>query len=110
MAGLPVYFYYQSKIKWKGFRQNFSAGLWMVVYLLCMMTISYLGSEKFGGLNIIPFGLEMVIITCLSLMFYSWAIKSGFQTEYLEQGQKVNEDLRSMENNVSAQTDKKNAV
>lgn len=82
----------------------------MVVYLLCMMTISYLGSEKFGGLNIIPFGLDMVIITCLSLMFYSWAIKSGFQTEYLEQGQKVNEDLRSMENNVSAQTDKKNAV
>jgi hypothetical protein len=82
----------------------------MVVYLLCMMTISYLGSEKFGGLNVIPFGWDMVIITCLSLVFYSWAIKSGFQTEYLEQGQKVNDDLRSMENDITSQTEKKNAV
>ncbi|KON67853.1 amino acid:proton symporter [Peribacillus butanolivorans] len=111
MMGLPVYFYYQAKIKWRGFRQNFSAGLWMVVYLLCMMTISYLGSEKFGGLNVIPFGWDMVLITCLSLVFYSWAIKSGFQTEYLEQGQKVNDDLRSIEeNNMASQSEKKNAV
>lgn len=110
MIGLPVYFYYQAKINWKGFRQNFSAGLWMVVYLICMMTISYLGSEKFGGLNVIPFGWDMALITCLSLVFYRWAIKSGFQTEYLEQGKKVNDDLRALENDITSQTEKKNAV
>lgn len=110
MIGLPVYFYYQAKIKWKGFRQNFSAGLWMVVYLLCMMTISYLGSQKFGGINVIPFGWDMVVITCLSLVFYRWAIKSGFQSEYLEQGQKVNDDLRSIENKMTSQWDKDTAV
>ncbi|MES9775124.1 APC family permease, partial [Priestia megaterium] len=30
MMGLPIYFYYQAKLKWKGFQKNFLAGLWMV--------------------------------------------------------------------------------
>jgi hypothetical protein len=36
------------------------AGLWMIVYLLCMMCVSYLGSEKFGGRNIIPFLIKLL--------------------------------------------------
>ncbi|MED1469811.1 APC family permease [Bacillus salipaludis] len=110
LIGLPIYFYYQAKIKWRGFRQNFLAGLWMVVYLICMMAISYLGSEKFGGINVIPFGWDMVVITCMSLLFYSWALKSGFKTEYLEQGQKVNDDLRSKENKTTPQLDQSDAI
>ncbi|MDR6999638.1 APC family permease [Neobacillus niacini] len=110
MIGLPIYFYYQAKIKWKGFRQNFLAGLWMVVYLLCMMAISYLGSEKFGGINVIPFGWDMVFITCMSLLFYSWAIKCGFKTEYLEQGKKINDDLRSKENKTAPQLNQSDAI
>ncbi|MCM3727355.1 APC family permease [Neobacillus cucumis] len=110
MIGLPIYFYYQAKQKWKGFRQNFFAGLWMVAYLLCMMIVSFLGSEKFGGLNVIPFGWDMALVTCMSLLFYSWAIKSGFKTEFLEQGQKVNDDLRSKEYKMESQLDKKNAI
>ncbi len=95
LIGLPIYFYYQAKAKWKGFRQNFKGGVWMVVYLLCMMTISWLGSEKFGGLNVIKYGWDMGIIVVVSLLFYTWALKSGFKTEYLENGRKVNDGLKA---------------
>jgi amino acid transporter len=110
LIGLPVYFYYQAKQKWKNFRQNIYAGLWMVAYLFCMMAVSYLGSEKFGGHNVIPFGWDMAVVTCMSLLFYSWALKSGFKTEYLEQGKKVNDDLRSREYNGESPSDNKNAI
>lgn len=97
MIGLPIYFYYQIKVKWKGFRKNFLAGLWMVVYLLCMMGVSYLGSNKFGGRNIIPFGWDMLLIAGLSLVFYFWGFKSGFETEYLQEACKLNEEMRVIE-------------
>ncbi|MGO1101840.1 APC family permease (plasmid) [Priestia megaterium] len=110
MMGLPIYFYYQAKLKWKGFQKNFLAGLWMVTYLLCMMVISYLGSEKFGGINVIRYGWDMLIITCLSLVFYVWAVKSGFKTEYLKEATKVNEEMRLRERTIKSQLDKEKAV
>lgn len=97
LIGFPIYFYYQYKVKWKGFRRNFKAGVWMVVYLLCMMIISFLGSEKFGGHNIIKYGWDMVLITFTSLLFYRWALNSGFRTEYMEDAVKVNDELRDVE-------------
>ncbi len=101
LIGLPIYFYYQAKIKWAGFKRNFSAGIWMVCYLLCMILISYLGSEKFGGLNIIPYGWDMLLIACLSFGFYLWAIKSGFETEYLQAGKQVNKEMENQEKTIA---------
>ncbi|KAA8757633.1 amino acid:proton symporter, partial [Priestia megaterium] len=83
---------------------------WMVTYLLCMMVISYLGSEKFGGINVIRYGWDMLIITCLSLVFYVWAVKSGFKTEYLKEATKVNEEMRLRERTIKSQLDKEKAV
>ncbi|AEN88472.1 APC family permease [Priestia aryabhattai] len=95
LIGLPIYFYYQAKNNWKGFGRNLKAGMWMVVYLLCMMTISFLGSEKFGGLNIIKYGWDMLLITFVSLIFYGWALKSGYKTEYMEAATEVNNELKA---------------
>jgi amino acid transporter len=110
IIGLPVYFYYQAKMKWKGFRQDLRAGIWMVAYLLSMMCISYLGSEKFGGINIIPYGWDMIIIACLSLGFYVWAVKSGFETEYLQEANKVNEEMRDRDAVMVADSKQKVAL
>jgi amino acid transporter len=110
MGGLPIYFYYQAKVKWKGFRKNFRAGLWMVIYLLCMMLVSYLGSEKFGGKNIIPYGWDMLIIAGLSLVFYVWGLKSGFETEYLQEACKVNEEMRVREEEITSESYQETAV
>lgn len=61
----------------------------MVAYLLCMIVISYLGSEKFGGINVIPYVWDMLIIVCLSLVFYVWSVKNGFKTVYLQEATKI---------------------
>lgn len=95
LIGFPIYFYYQAKNNWKDFKKNFKAGAWMVVYLLSMVVISWLGSEKFGGLNIIKYGWDMLLITVLSLFFYVWALKSGIESESLDEGRKVNDALRA---------------
>ncbi|MBI0579137.1 APC family permease [Neobacillus cucumis] len=110
MIGLPIYFYYQIKVKWKGFRRNFLAGLWMVVYLLCMMCVSYLGSNKFGGKDIIPYGWDMLLIAGLSLVFYVWGFKSGYETEYLQEAYKVNEEIRANKETNTLEIKKETAV
>jgi amino acid transporter len=110
MGGLPIYFYYQAKMKWKGFRKNFRAGLWMIIYLFCMMLVSYLGSEKFGGKNIIPYGWDMLIIASISLVFYVWGLKSGFETEYLQEAFKVNEEMRVREEEITSESYQETAV
>ncbi|MED1469971.1 APC family permease [Bacillus salipaludis] len=110
MIGLPIYFYYQIKVKWKGFRRNFLGGLWMVVYLLCMMCVSYLGSHKFGGKDVIPYGWDMLLIAGLSLVFYVWGFKSGYETEYLQEAYKVNEEIRANKETNALEIKKETAV
>lgn len=102
LIGLPIYFYYQAKAKWKGFGRNFKAGVWMVFYLLAMMVISYLGSDKFGGLNVIHYGWDMVLIAMVSLVFYVWALKSGYQTEYLKDAKEINSQLLNGQSEAAA--------
>lgn len=84
LLGLPIYFYYQAKAGWAGFAQQLKAGLWMIVYLAYMTSISYLGSDRFGGINMIPYGIDMVLIAVSSLLFYFWGIKSAWETEYIQ--------------------------
>ncbi|MGC4378526.1 APC family permease [Fictibacillus sp. Mic-4] len=94
LIGFPIYFYYQAKNQWKGFLRNFKAGIWMVVYLAFMTLVSYLGSEKFGGLDIIKYGWDMVIIAISSLIFYFWGVKSAWRNESIGDAERINELLR----------------
>lgn len=84
LIGLPIYFYYQYKHHFEGFRKDLIAGLWLIVYLGWMVFISYIGSSKFGGLNIIPFGWDFIVIAISSLIFYYWGIHSGWKTKALQ--------------------------
>ncbi|MGG0188099.1 APC family permease [Bacillus rhizoplanae] len=95
--GLPIYFYYQYKNKWRGFKSQFRSSIWLIVYLLCMVTISYLGSYKFGGMNIIPYGWDMLLITAIALVFYFWGVRSGSYTEYMIEAEKINGSLLGQE-------------
>jgi amino acid transporter len=84
LLGLPIYFYYQAKAGWAGFAQQLKAGLWLIVYLAYMILISYLGSNQFGGHNVIPYGADMVLIAVSSLVFYFWGVKSAWDTGYIQ--------------------------
>jgi amino acid transporter len=84
LIGLPVYFHYQAQKGWSEFGAYFKSGIWLCCYLVYMAAISYLGSDKFGGINLIPFGTDMVVITISSLIFYMWGLRSGSAEIYLD--------------------------
>jgi amino acid transporter len=94
LIGLPIYFYYEAKRGKETFSRNFKAGLWLVCYLLYMMLISYLGSDKFGGHNVLPYGWDMVVVAVSALVFYMWAIRSAYITEQLKEAESLNQAMK----------------
>ncbi|MBM7643839.1 amino acid transporter [Scopulibacillus daqui] len=98
IIGLPVYFYYQYKNDFAGFKRDFKAGLWFIFFLIWMIFISYIGSEKFGGLNIIPFGWDFLVIGVSALIFYFWGVRSGWVTEALKRGNEQNDSTAPKNN------------
>jgi len=85
LIGVPMFLYYQGKDGWKGFGQHLKAGTWIIVYLAFMIIVSALGSKKFGGYNVIPYGWDMVIVAVFSLLFYMWGVKSGWTTSHVKE-------------------------
>jgi amino acid transporter len=94
LVGLPIYFYYEVKRGSAVFMRNFKAGIWLIVYLLLMMVISYLGSSKFGGHDYIGYGWDMLVIAVAAIVFYNWGIRSGFVTDQLKQAEEFNTEIQ----------------
>lgn len=55
-------------------RHELKSAVWVLPYLLGLVVISYLGS--FGGLNMIPFGWDFLVIGIFSVVILYIAIKS----------------------------------
>jgi amino acid transporter len=85
VAALPIYFYYQARDGWPEFRRELKGALWMMAYLFVMAVLSYYGSSQFGGTNLLPYGVDMVVVALVSLAFYYWGILSGWRTRYLDE-------------------------
>jgi amino acid transporter len=90
LIGLPIYFHFEARRGWHNFGSQFKAGIWFVAYLLFMTLVSYLGSTKFGGINVLPYGVDMIVISIFAILFYAWGVKSGWQSEYLSSAEEVN--------------------
>ncbi|MGI4816105.1 MAG: APC family permease [Janthinobacterium lividum] len=97
IVALPVYLYYQAKAGWVGFGKDLQAAGWLIVYLPAMALISYLGSARFGGRNVIPFGWDMGLVVVLGLVFYLWGIRSGWDTPFLDERSRVGEEEAVLE-------------
>ncbi|VVE06836.1 APC family permease [Pandoraea fibrosis] len=95
VVALPVYFYYQAKDKWQGFSRDLKASWWLISYLPVMALCSFIGSKEFGGIGLLPYGWDMVIVAALSLAFYHWGVKAGWRTPYLAEERE--QDAASME-------------
>jgi len=80
LVGLPMFLYYQRKDGWRGFGQHVKSSVWLLTYLIFMILISALGSIKFGGTNVIPYGIDMIVVALGSLVFYFWGVNSGWLT------------------------------
>lgn len=77
VAGMPLYLYYQWKAGFAGFGDQLRSGAWLPAYLVGIATLSWLGSEQFGGQGLIPYGVDMALVVLSSMCFYNWGVRSG---------------------------------
>ncbi|MEM3036405.1 MAG: APC family permease [Thermoplasmata archaeon] len=83
LAGLIMFAYYYHK---NGFSvEDIKSGLWMVVLLIIVAILSYIGPSNYGGLNLIQFPYDFIIVGLVALIFYYWAQVSGRKTKSLEE-------------------------
>ncbi|KLU61343.1 aspartate-proton symporter [Peptococcaceae bacterium CEB3] len=74
--------------------KHIKAGIWLVVYMLFLLGLSYLGSSKFGGTNVIKYPMDQVVGIIGGIIFFIWGTSSAFSTKELqetiaEQGKEV---------------------
>lgn len=78
--GLPIYLYYEIRYQHRPWRPQLKGAAWLLVYLVFISVMSYLGSKDFGGLGLISYPWDMVIIAAFSYLFYRWGIASRRST------------------------------
>ncbi|HEX6833423.1 MAG TPA: APC family permease [Rudaea sp.] len=79
-VALPVYFYFQAKNQWRDFSRQLSGAWWLIFYLPTIALISWIGSAKFGGLDYIPYGWDLVVVAVVGVVFYLWGLRCGWRT------------------------------
>ena len=94
LLGLPFYFYFEWRLNWKHTRSEFRGSLWMIAYLIFISVISKLGSPSFGGINLVPYPFDFIVIIIASLIFYRWGISSYQITSNLKSARKVNSQVK----------------
>jgi amino acid transporter len=94
LLGLPFYFYFEWKTNWNKTGNQFKGSLWMIGYLIFISIISYLGSSDFGGINLIPYPFDFVVIIIVSLICYYWGISTYVVTKNLDNAKEVNDKVQ----------------
>jgi len=60
--------------------KNIYGGYWVPLFILLLTLLSYIGESNFGGINLIPFPYDFLVVIIISLLFYFISVKSGFRT------------------------------
>ncbi|HEX7965633.1 MAG TPA: APC family permease [Gammaproteobacteria bacterium] len=81
---LLLWGYYEYVGGWKDFRQHARGALWLVIYLPGVAVLSYIGSDQFGGIGLLPFGWDLLVVAVFGAVFFLWGLKSGWKTVHLE--------------------------
>lgn len=84
LLGFVIYAYFQNKRGWKNIKQHMKSSVWLLGYFVTMIILSFIGSDQFGGINIIPFGYDMAVVAVVSLFFFYWGVNSAWLTPKLE--------------------------
>ncbi|WP_125760783.1 APC family permease [Companilactobacillus hulinensis] len=90
IVGLPIYLIYDYKRGFREFKQKIYASLWMIVHLVGLSVISWLGSSDFGGLNMIKYPMDFLVIIIFSTIVYFWAVNSSYYSGYFDDAKKLN--------------------
>lgn len=76
--------------------KSVKSGIWLVVYLIGMLGMSYAGSHRFGSpynrhKGLIHFPYDLIVSALMALVFYYWGVASGYPTAHLEEALNSNE-------------------
>ncbi|MEP6482811.1 MAG: APC family permease [Rudaea sp.] len=80
VVALPIYVYYQVRSGWYDFGRQLRGATWLIAYLPSMAFVSYIGSAKFGGMNYLSYGWDLVVVAAIGIVFYFWGLKCGWRT------------------------------
>ncbi|MQS51959.1 APC family permease [Companilactobacillus mishanensis] len=94
IIGLPIYVVFDYRRGFKELKPKMYASLWIVCHLIFLSVISWLGSTDFGGLGIIRYPLDFVIILVVSVFVYYWAIQSSYYSTYFKEAKKLNSEIK----------------
>ncbi|OAT79461.1 aspartate:proton symporter [Desulfotomaculum copahuensis] len=78
LIGLPFYIYFYRRDKLPA--EHVKAGIWLVIYLIFMIIMSYIGTFGKGELKLIPYPLDMLVVAAGSLVAFYWGVNSGIVT------------------------------
>ncbi len=69
--------------------QHLKAGVWLIVYIIVMLLMTLWGSKNFGAPDpVIPYPWDVIVVAVLSIIFYYWAVASGWKTPEAEEADK----------------------
>jgi amino acid transporter len=66
-------------------KQALKAGAWVPAYIVSLVVLSYLGETDYGGIGVLNFPVDFVVVIIVGLIFYFWSVSSGYRTEEIEQ-------------------------
>ena len=84
VVALPIYFYYQAKNHWNDFGRQLRGAGWLIAYLPTIALMSYIGSAKFGGIDVIKYGWDLILVAIVATAFYFWGLYCGWRTPDIE--------------------------
>jgi amino acid transporter len=61
-------------LDWRG-------GSWLLPYFIGLAVLSYIGPEDFGGIGVIPFGWDVLLVAAFSIAIYYYAMSVRLTTE-----------------------------
>lgn len=93
LVGLPIYFLYEKRLRWPETKKHIKASLWLLLYLVVLAVLSYIGSKPFGGIGLIKYPFDFIVLIIVALIFYRYGIHSYIKTEYFDQAKKSNEQV-----------------
>ncbi|WP_369789102.1 APC family permease [Rouxiella sp. WC2420] len=62
----------------ENFGRDVKSSIWLLVYYLIVLVLSYLGT--YGGINAISSPMDMVLLIIVTLVCYYWGVASGHET------------------------------
>lgn len=85
VVALPVYLYYQFKQGWHDFGRQLKGAWWLIFYLPSVAALSWAGSTTFGGMGYLSYGVDLIVVALVGLVFYIWGVKSGWRTPSVDE-------------------------